>query len=113
MFGVPIEGSTSIYCNNKTVYKNVASQTSVLAKKIHSISFNFCREAVAASIVRIAKEDTKTNVSDLFTKLLDGERLKELCSRCMWTDYQKKERRSYIQIVGVLDIPNRRIDHGA
>ena len=43
-------------------------------------------------MLRVAKDDTKTNVSDLFTKLLDAGRLKELSSRCMWTDYTKRSK---------------------
>ena len=70
MFGVPMEGPASVYCDNEAVYKNVANPSSVLSKKMHSISYHFCREGVAADIVRIAKEDTSTNLSDLFTKIL-------------------------------------------
>ena len=36
----------------------------LLSKKMHSISYHFCREAVAAEIVRIAKEDATTNFAD-------------------------------------------------
>jgi len=64
MFGIPIEGPASIYCDNKAVYKNVAIPSSVLSKKMHSISYHFCQEAVAAGIPRIAKEDTVTNLAD-------------------------------------------------
>ena len=38
-------------------------------------------------MIRIAKQDGKTNIADLFTKLLDGPKLNNLCSWCMWTDY--------------------------
>ena len=70
MFGVPLEGPASMYCDNEAVYKNVAVPSSVLSKKMHSISYHYCREAVAADIARVAKDDTKTNLSDLFTKIL-------------------------------------------
>ena len=41
----------------------------MLSKKIHSISYHFCQEAIAAGIVCIAKEDTATNLTDFFTKI--------------------------------------------
>ena len=56
MFGVPIEGPTNIFCNNEAVYKNTSLPESVLKKKHHSIAYHWCREAVAAGTVRVAKE---------------------------------------------------------
>ena len=55
MFGIPIEGPASLYCDNEAVYKNVGIPTSVLNKKMHGISYHFCREAVASGTCRIAK----------------------------------------------------------
>ena len=70
MFGVPLDGPASIFCDNEAVYKNTSIPESVLSKKHHSIAYHRCREAVAALTVRIAKEGTKTNLADLFTKLM-------------------------------------------
>ena len=84
MFGVPLEGPASVYCDNEAVYKNVAMPSSVLAKKMHSISYHFCWEAVAAGIVRIAKEDSETNLADIFTKILPKGRRDELIDRFMY-----------------------------
>ena len=70
MFRVPIEGPTNIFCDNEAVYKNCSIPESTLRKKHHSIAYHRNREAVAAMTCRIAKEDTKTNLSDLFTKIL-------------------------------------------
>ena len=39
MFGVPLEGPDNVYCDNETVYKNVAMPSSLLSKKIHTISY--------------------------------------------------------------------------
>ena len=64
MFGVPLEGQTNVCCDNEAVYKNVAIPSSVLSKKMHSISYPFWREAVAVEIIRFAKEDTTTNLAD-------------------------------------------------
>ena len=81
MFGVPIEGPTNVFCDNEAVYKNVSMPESTLKKKHHAIAYHRCREAVAARTVRIAKEDTRTNLSDLFTKLLPQLRRNELLDK--------------------------------
>jgi hypothetical protein len=52
------------------VYKSCTIPESTLKKKHHSIAYHRNREAVAAGTVRIAKEDTKTNLADVFTKCL-------------------------------------------
>ena len=70
MFGVTLERSTDMFCDNKAVFKNTSTPDSVLRKKNHSIAYYKCREAVASLICRIAKEDTKINLADLFTKIL-------------------------------------------
>ncbi|KAI2502900.1 Reverse transcriptase (RNA-dependent DNA polymerase) [Fragilaria crotonensis] len=81
MFGVPIDNPTNVFCDNEAVYKNTTMPESTLKKKHHSIAYHRCREAVAAGTVRIAKEGTKTNLSDLFTKLLPQARREELLDR--------------------------------
>ena len=83
MFGVPISGPANVHCDDEAVHKNVAIPSSVLNKKMHSISYHYCREAVAAGIVRVAKEDTTTNLADLFTKVLPKARRDELLDRFM------------------------------
>ena len=92
MMGVPVDGPADVFCDNESVVKNTSRPESPLKKKHQAVSFHRIREACAGDVLRIAKEDTKTNISDLFTKLLDGERLKELSSRCMWTDYAKRKK---------------------
>ena len=84
MFGIPIEGPASMYCDNEAVYKNVSIPSSVLNKKMHGISYHYCREAVASGVARVAKEDTRTNLSDLFTKVLTRARREELLDKFMY-----------------------------
>ena len=81
MFGVPIEGAANVFCDNKAVYKNTSIPESVLRKKHHSIAYHRCREAVAAKTIRIAKQGTDKNLSDLFTKVLTVARRKYLLDR--------------------------------
>ena len=73
-FGVPIDGSTDIFCDNEAVYKNASTPESQLRKKHHSISYHMSREAVASGACRMTKEDTETNLSDLVTKMLPRPR---------------------------------------
>ena len=84
MFGMPIDGPASLYCDNEAVYQNVSVPESVLNKKMHGISYHFCREAVAAGIVRVAKEDTLTNLADLFTKVMGRVKRDGLLGRFMY-----------------------------
>ena len=84
MFGILIEGPANVYCDNEAVYKNVVAPVSVLSKKMHSILFHYCREAVAAGVIRIAKEDSKTNLSDLFKKVLTKAQRDELLDKFMY-----------------------------
>ena len=62
MFGVPIEKSTDILCDNEAVYKNARTPKYQLSKKHHSISYHMSREAVASGAYRMSKEDTDTNL---------------------------------------------------
>ena len=70
MFRVEIQNPTNVYCDNEAVFKNVGIPASILSKKMHSISYHFFREAVAAKVIRVAKESGLTNLADLFTKTL-------------------------------------------
>ena len=81
MFGVPIYGPTNIFCDDEAVTKHFLDPTSMLKKKHRSIAFHRNREAVAAGTCRITKEDTDTNLSDLFTKLLNQIRREDLLNK--------------------------------
>ena len=76
MFGVPVDSATNMFCDNEAVTRNCSDPTSTLKKKHHSIAYHRNREAVAAGTIHITKEDTETNLSDLFTKSL-GKRKRE------------------------------------
>ena len=70
MFGIPIEGPTNVFCDNEAVFKNTTIPESTLKKKHNSLCYHRCREAVAARVMRVAKEGTLTNLVDLLTKPL-------------------------------------------
>ena len=81
MFGVPINGSANIFCDNQAVYANTVVPESTLKKRHHSIAYHRCREAVAAGAIRIAKQGTDKNLADLFTKVLTNDRRRFLLER--------------------------------
>ena len=84
MMDIPMDGPTNVFCDNEAVVKNSTRPESTLKKKHNAIAYHHTREAQAAGIVRIAWEDGKTNIADLFTKLLPGPRLRELIRRVSW-----------------------------
>ena len=71
MFGVPIDGPADFYCDNNGVVKNTSMPESQLSKKHNNVNFHIIRESAAAGILRVAKEDTKTNIADAATKILE------------------------------------------
>ena len=75
MFGIAVEGPMNVFCDNEAVFKNTTIPESMLKKKHNSICYRCCCEAVAARVMRVAKEGTLTNLADLFTKpLMQGVR---------------------------------------
>ena len=83
-FGVPIDGATNVFCDNNAVVKNVSIPESTLTKKHNAINFHIIRESVAAKIIRVGKEDTLTNIADVFTKLVPFTRKRELLAPFLW-----------------------------
>ena len=84
MFGIPIEGPTNVFCDNEAVFKSTTIPESTLKKKHNSICYHRCREAVAARVMRVAKEGTLTNLADLFTKPLMQSVREGLLDRFMY-----------------------------
>ena len=80
MFGVPINGPASIMCDNQGIVKNTSIPDSTLTKRHNAINYHIIQEAVAAGIIKIGKEDTRSNLADLFTKVLPQEWWNQLLS---------------------------------
>ena len=78
MFGVPLDGPTDVMCDNQGVVNNTSLPQSTLGKKHNAVNYHVVREAAAASILRVGKEDTETNLADLLTKLLGWQRRHKL-----------------------------------
>ena len=84
MFGVPLDGPAQVYCDNQGVVKNTSIPESVLSKKHNAINYHAVREAAAAGVLQVHKEDTETNLADLFTKVLHSERRRELITSILF-----------------------------
>ena len=80
MMGVPVEGLTTVFCDNEAAHKNSTFAESALNKKRNSICFHRVREAVAAGILCAHKVESGSNLADVLTKLLPGPKRKELRS---------------------------------
>jgi hypothetical protein len=78
MLGIPLDGPANLFCDNGSVVANTTCPESSLKRKHNAIAYHRVREAVAQGVVRIAKEDGKTNLADILTKPLPGPRMKEL-----------------------------------
>jgi hypothetical protein len=86
MLGVPIEGPTTIYCDNESVVKSSTRPESTLKKKHAAINYHRIREAQAAqpAYIRIAWIESSQNLADAFTKVLSGQKRHYLLSRILW-----------------------------
>ena len=78
MLGVPIEGPSRMLCDSQSAVMNSSFPESVLKKKHCSIVYHIAQEAMAANIIHIYWERSKSNLADLFTKVLSAERRKHL-----------------------------------
>ncbi len=74
MFGVEIDGPANVFCDNCGGVKNVSVPESMLMKKHNAINYHVVRESAAAGILRVGKEDGETNLADLLTKVIMGQK---------------------------------------
>jgi hypothetical protein len=84
MFGIPLDGPMNVYCDNEVVTKNAMIPESTLKKKHNSIAYHWTREAVAAGMIWVTKEDGTTNLVDVLTKLIPQVTKDFLCDRFMY-----------------------------
>ena len=84
MFVIEImEDEANIFVENNEVIINTSVPESTLKKKHHSIKYNYVKESIAAGIVLIFKVDTGSNIVDLFTKLVDRVKRKEIIQKIL------------------------------
>jgi hypothetical protein len=84
MMGVFIETPTNVFCDNQSVVMNTTIPEFALSRKHNAIAYHKVREAVAANIIRIAKEHTDTYLADLLTKPLNSAKRKALLENILF-----------------------------
>ena len=83
MMGIPLAEACAVFCDNSAVVTNTRPE-STLKKKHAAINYHRVREAIAAGTIKVAKENTQTNLADLLTKLMSGPKMKELLQHILW-----------------------------
>jgi hypothetical protein len=69
-FGVPVDGPADVYADNESMVKCTRDFDTTLNKKHNSVCYHYCRQAVAAKILRTGKVHTDFNLADPYTKAL-------------------------------------------
>ena len=68
-FGVVLDKSADLHCNNRGSCNNTTNSEPTQAKNRNTTNYGVMREAVARKIIGSYKEDTATNPADISTKL--------------------------------------------
>ena len=84
MMGVPIDGYAHMKIDNMSVVKNTSIPESTLKKKSNSIAYHYCRAKAACDIFRSSYENTKSNLSDMLTKIQSGVEQRRLASKVLF-----------------------------
>ena len=83
MFGVPIDESAKVLCDNESVVRNSSRLESSLNKKHCALAYHSVRWAVAAGVISIGWIPTDLNIADAMTKRLTVAKQESLFSS--WT----------------------------
>ena len=83
-FGVPVEGAADVFCDNEAVTKATRMPSSTLTKKHNAVAWHKVREFVATGMIRVAWEDTNTNLADLLTKSLSHPKRSRMINAFMY-----------------------------
>jgi Reverse transcriptase (RNA-dependent DNA polymerase) len=84
MMGIPLDGHAHLRVDNMSVVVNTSAPESTLKKKSNAIAYHFTRESVAADILRIAYETSKSNKGDILTKTHTGPERQRLISGILY-----------------------------
>jgi hypothetical protein len=84
MMGVPLDGPANVRVDNMSVVYNTTRPESTLKKKSNSIAYHFVRENVANGTLRVAYENTLTNLADCLTKTQSGPIRQRITSKILW-----------------------------
>jgi Reverse transcriptase (RNA-dependent DNA polymerase) len=84
MLGIPLDGPAQLKMDNMSVVLNTSAPESTLKKKSNARAYHFVRECVAANIVEISFETSKTNKGDILTKPHTGPERQRLISSILY-----------------------------
>ena len=84
MMGIPIDGPTNMFCDNKAVVRNSTMPESTLKKKHVDICYHRVQEAYASGMIQTAEGDGATNLADVLTNSLPGPRLRDLIGQKLY-----------------------------
>ena len=82
--GFQFKDQRTSFCDNHYVVLNSSTIDSTLQKEHNAINYHAVREAAASEIPRVGKKDGTTNLADLLTKILTGQKRRNLCYSFMW-----------------------------
>ena len=99
IMSVPIEGPSYVYGNNMSVIHNTLNTASVLKKKSNSICYHFVQEAVSAKECLTSHIPPLKNLSDLLTKVLFGQKHRNLVQGIMYDIYDHNRNDQALQLV--------------
>jgi hypothetical protein len=86
MMGVPIDGPSLVYSDNKSAITNSSGPESVLKRKCNSIYYHACRKSVAMDECRFACISTHDNWAD-FLKVTSGPKRRDLVCNALYDIY--------------------------
>ena len=67
-FGIPVEGTVEVFCDNMSVVKNLSIPTSALNQRYNAICYQIFMDYQDAGILRFGWIPGQFNLADLFTK---------------------------------------------
>ena len=88
MMGVPIDGPTYVYGDNMSVIFNTSRPESQLKKKANSVCYHAVRESAAMKECITTHIPSLLNFSDLLTKVLYGQKRRNLVDGLMFDIYE-------------------------
>ena len=82
--GLRLDGPADVGCDNQGAVKNTSIPESTLAKKHNAVDYHIVRETVAADIMQVGNEVTKTNPTGVLTNIMTYLQKHELIKHLQW-----------------------------
>ena len=103
MLGVPVEGPSWIFGDNKSAIISSTIPSSTLKKRWNALSYHRVREAVAAGIINIVHIPSEWNPSDVLTKTLPHAKVYPLLKELIFTQAESDQSERSIKIEGIMN----------